>query len=175
MVVNMFIKVAKIFRDLRTRLHLLFFTGQKRTPFSYSLRISKIYEHKTVGRTISIVLMCLSVIDSSLPVWRHTALGGLCKISLHIRESKIALDSGFHAVDSGFQVLDFILFLWNLDSEFRSLGGFQIPWAVFWIPKPKISDSTSKIFPDFGFHKQKFLGFRNPNSLTCHENLQGTP
>ena len=68
MVVNMFINVAKIFRDLRTRLHLFYFTGQKRTPFSYSLRISKIYEHKTEGKTISIVFMCLSVIDSSLPV-----------------------------------------------------------------------------------------------------------
>ena len=29
-------------------------------------------------------------------------------------------------------------------------------------------DSTSKIFLDLGFHKQKFYGFWNPDSLTIH-------
>ena len=29
----------------------------------------------------------------------------------------------------------------SLDSGFRSLVGFRIPWAVFWIPKPRIPDS----------------------------------
>ena len=49
------------------------------------------------------------------------------------------------------------------------LVGFRIPWAVFRIPKPRIPDSISKIFPDFGFQKQKFPGFRNPNCLTRGE------
>ena len=37
----------------------------------------------------------------------------------------------FHAVDSGFQLLDSILCQWNLDSGFQSLVGFRIPRAVF--------------------------------------------
>ena len=49
----------------------------------------------------------------------------------------------------------------TLDSGFKSLEGF-------WIPKPRIPDSTSN-FPDSGFHQQKFLGFRNPHSLTWSE------
>ena len=31
---------------------------------------------------------------------------------------------------------------------------------------PRILDSSSNIFPDLGFHKKKFPGFRNPDSLT---------
>ena len=83
-----------------------------------------------------------------------------------------------------------IFFLWNLDSGFQSLVGFRIPgygfqsFSVepgFWIPifsgvphslcciripKPRIWDSTSKLFPDSESHKQKFTGFRNPDSLS---------
>ena len=59
-------------------------------------------------------------------------------------------------MNSGFRVLDSGLVQWNLDSEFHSLVGFSIPWAVFRIPKPRILDSTSKIFPDFGFYMSKF-------------------
>ena len=58
-------------------------------------------------------------------------------------------------MDCGFQELDSSLGCqWNLDSKFQSLVGFRIP-------NPRISDSTSKIFSDFGFHKQKFRGFRS--------------
>ena len=35
-------------------------------------------------------------------------------VSPRARESKTVLDSGFHAVDSGFQVLDSSLFYWKL-------------------------------------------------------------
>ena len=39
------------------------------------------------------------------------------------------------------------------------LAWFRNPWAVFWIPKPTIPDSTRKFFPDSGLHKQNL-----PNS-----------
>ena len=44
-------------------------------------------------------------------------------------ESKIVLDSGLHAVDSGFQVLNFSLCQWNLDCGFHRLYivRFQVP------------------------------------------------
>ena len=60
-------------------------------------------------------------------------------ISPHVRKSKTFLDSGFHAVDSGFQVLDSSLCHWNLDSGFQPLVGFPIPYAEFRIPQAKIS------------------------------------
>ena len=47
--------------------------------------------------------------------------------------------------------------------------GFRIPWAVLRIPKPSIPDSKRKKFRDFGFHKQNFLGFQNPDFLTWGE------
>ena len=61
----------------------------------------------------------------------------------------------------------FIPCQWDLVFEFQSIMGFRITWAVFRIPESRIPDSTSKIFPDSGFQKQKFIGFRNPDSLTC--------
>ena len=71
----------------------------------------------------------------------------------HVRESKTVLDSGFHTVDFGFQVLDSSICQWNLKSGFQSLVGFRILWAVFLIPKPRIPDSTAKIarIPECGF------------------------
>ena len=54
------------------------------------------------------------------------------------------------------------------DSGFRELySGFQRPRYL--IPQTKISqipDSTRKNFSDSGFHKQKFHGLRNLESLT---------
>ena len=38
----------------------------------------------------------------------------------------------------------------KLDSGFQSLVGFRILSAGFWIPKPRIPDSTSKKIVDFG-------------------------
>ena len=72
------------------------------------------------------------------------------RYSPHVRKSKTVLDSAFLAVDSGFQLLDSSLFLWNMDSGFQSLVGLRIPCVVFRIPKPGIQDSTSKRFPDSG-------------------------
>ena len=46
----------------------------------------------------------------------------ICSIR-HISVNPEALDSGSHAVDSRFHVLDSSLFQWNLDSGFQSLVG----------------------------------------------------
>ena len=68
-------------------------------------------------------------------------------------------------MDFGFQTLDSSFCQWNLDSVFQSLVGFRIPWAVFRIPKPRISDSynctpDSKA-QDSGF-LQLYSGFQRP-------------
>ena len=68
--------------------------------------------------------------------------------SPYVREYKTVLDSGF-------QILDSSLCQWNLDSGFQSLVGFQIPWAVFRIPKSRIPDSTRKNFPGFRISQAK--------------------
>ena len=47
----------------------------------------------------------------------------------------------------------------SVDSGFHALVGFWSTWALVWIPKPWIPDTTSKIFPDFGFYKQEFPRF----------------
>ena len=75
--------------------------------------------------------------------------------SPHVRESKTVSDSGFHAVDSGVQVLDDSLCQWNTDTRFQSL-------VIFRIPKPRIPQAKCS---NTGLYKQKFPGFRNPNSL----------
>ena len=107
-------------------------------------------------------------------------------VSLHVRESKTVLDSGFNFVGPGFQVL--------LSTSFPVELGFRIP-IVSGIPDSyscipdsnahdsglhkrkfprfrnphakfsKIPDSTWKNFQYSGFHMQKFPGFRNPDSL----------
>ena len=44
-----------------------------------------------------------------------------------VRESNSVWDVGFHAMDSGLQVLDSSLCQWTLDSGFQSLVVFRIP------------------------------------------------
>ena len=44
----------------------------------------------------------------------------------------------------GFWIWMWIPYQLNLDSRFQSLAGFRIPWAQFWIPKPRTSDSKRK-------------------------------
>ena len=52
--------------------------------------------------------------------------------------------------------------------------GFRIPSTGFRLlvgfrnPNSRIPDLTSKIFPDFGFHKQRFPGVWSLDSLTWH-------
>ena len=81
-----------------------------------------------------------------LPLKNRTCLF-INPFSPHVGRTKTDLDSGFHAVDSGFQVLDSSPCKGNLDSGFQSeLVGFRNPGAAFRIPKPRIFDSTSKNF-----------------------------
>ena len=77
-------------------------------------------------------------------------------ISPLVRESKTLLDSGFHAVDSGFQLLDSRSFSVELGFQIRIVRG--IPDSYTCIPDSKAQDS--------GFQMQKFPGFRNPDSFT---------
>ena len=67
-----------------------------------------------------------------------------------VRESKTVLHSGFHAVDSGFQVLDSSVLsgTWILDSNSECME-LRIPWAQLQIPKPRFPDFPGKIFPGF--------------------------
>ena len=61
-------------------------------------------------------------------------------VFLRVGESKTVLDSGFQAVNSGFQVQDSSVSQWNLDSGFQSLAGFRIPQAnISRIPLPEAS------------------------------------
>ena len=70
--------------------------------------------------------------------------------SPHVRESKTVLDSGFHAVDSGFQLLDSRSYTVELGFRIPIVRG--IPDSDSCIPDSKAQDS--------GFHKQKFPRFR---------------
>ena len=82
-----------------------------------------------------------------------------------VRESRTVLNSGFHAVDFRFQLLDSEVFVSGSqipDSTLQWDSRFQIPDSYSCIPNSKAQDS--------GFYKQKFLRFwnpeRNPDSLT---------
>ena len=75
-------------------------------------------------------------------------VSGLFLVLPRVRESKTVLDTGFHAMNSGFQVLDsrFQLF-W--DSGFlEQYSIFQSPG--FWIPQAKISWIPESVFPYMG-------------------------
>ena len=71
--------------------------------------------------------------------------------SAHVRESKTVLDSGFHAVDSGFQSS------LSVELGFRIPIVSGIPDSLSCIPDSKTQDSK--------FYKHKFSCFRNLGSL----------
>ena len=68
----------------------------------------------------------------------------------HVRKSKTVLDFGFYAMDSGFQVLDSILFSVTLIMD-SIIGG--IPDSLSCIPDSKAQDS--------GLNNQNFHRFRD--------------
>ena len=72
-------------------------------------------------------------------------------VSPHGRESKTVLDSGFQAVNFGFQMLD---------STLSVKLGFRIPIVS------RILDSKAR---DSGFQKQKFPEFQDPDFLIWGE------
>ena len=88
--------------------------------------------------------------------------------SPQVMESKTVWNSGFHAVDSGFQILDSRFFVngsWEMDSRLQSTvdSGFLELYSFF--QNPGFPIPQTRILLDSGFHKQNFLGFRNPDSL----------
>ena len=87
--------------------------------------------------------------------WNSNSPFAVQYYSPYVKEYKTVLDSGSHSVDCGFRVLDSSLFQWNVDSGFHALVGFWSTLALFWIPKPWVPVTTSKIFPDFAFYKQR--------------------
>ena len=80
----------------------------------------------------------------------------ICVFSPHVMEFKRVLDSGFHAVDPGFQVLDSSLCQRKLGFWIPMVSGIPDSLScIFGILRPRIPDSTSKMFPDSGLNKQK--------------------
>ena len=77
-----------------------------------------------------------------------------------------------NTTDSGFQVLDSSLCQWNLDYGFQArFSAIPDSCAVFWIQKPWIPESTSKIFPDSRnqIHRLHAVRFRKALNSALHE------
>ena len=98
--------------------------------------------------------------------WREVSLSKLTRRT----HGKVIQDSlkfwiqryGLQIPGNGF----WIFCQWNLNSGFQSLVGFRIPWAEFRIPKTRIpifSIPKAQI-SHIPRHKQKFPGYRSPNS-----------
>ena len=86
------------------------------------------------------------VLESSY-LSRHPMKGSLSKSWI--------LDSTPWIPDAGYWISVFVCGTW--DSAFQSLVRFPIRWAVFWLPKPRIPESTNKNFPDFGIRIPSFV------------------
>ena len=95
--------------------------------------------------------------------------------SPHVRESKTVLDSGFHAMDSGFQGTGFQI-QWDLDTRFcrqwdsgflELFSGFQSPG--FWYPLARISPIPGSRFPYMG---RVFAGYSPCLRYQHHGNRQ---
>ena len=95
--------------------------------------------------------------------------------SPHVRESKTVLDSGFHAMDSGFQGTGFQI-QWDLDTRFcrqwdsgflELFSGFQSPG--FWYPLARISPIPGSRFSYMG---RVFAGYSPCLRYQHHGNRQ---
>ena len=80
--------------------------------------------HSNVDDSVQVIKTICKSVDKKQQ-WHEFTTGAK---NWDLRQSWI-LD--FHAVDSGFQVLDSSFCQWNLDSGFQSFVGFRIPRAVF--------------------------------------------
>ena len=80
--------------------------------------------------------------------------------SLHVRESKTVLNSGFHVVDSGLRVLNSKLLI----NGKQWLTGFRIPCAELLIPSHGFRIPQGKIFKSsesgFPYIRDKIMGKR---------------
>ena len=116
--------------------------------------------HSNVDDSVQVIKTICKSVDKKQQ-WHEFATGAQ---HWDLRQSWI-LD--FHAVDSGFQVLDSNFCQWNLGSGFQSLVGFRIPWAVFRgaIHSTKIPTGNGPVFRDFSgwiepIHRVLDLNFR---------------
>ena len=91
--------------------------------------------------------------------WKRTRYYVSCIVNFspQLREYKTVLDSGFHALESGFQLPDSKPFLVELGFRIPIVSGISDSYIC--IPDSKAQDS--------GFHMRKFSRFRNADSLTC--------
>ena len=88
----------------------------------------------------------------------QTLLNGVkLRLPRRLGNPRQSVDSGFHAMDSGFQVLNFSLCEGELRFWIPIICEIPDSWAVFRIPKPRIPDFTSKIVSESGFNKQEYL------------------
>ena len=78
-----------------------------------------------------------------------------------VRESKTVLDSGFHTMDSGFQIPDSSLCRWNLGSWIPIFSG--IPDSLSYSPDSKAQDS--------GFHNSQKI-FDSGIQILVHVNQE---
>ena len=89
----------------------------------------------------------------------------ICPMLGNPRQSSI-LDSGFWIPHHGSQtpITGFQSLSMKIWFRIQKFVGFRIPWAVFWIPKPRIPDSTSKFSQILDSTSKNFLhsGIRIP-------------
>ena len=141
----------------------IFSTNQNRASANEVGGVWRVHTNPDIFETAYFLLQESASVPSTRNHWIPTPIPYFLETAdpVHVKQDKriirpiyskssTVLDFGFHEVDSGFQVLDSSICQWNLDSGFQSLVGFRNPWAVFRIPKPRIPESISKIFPDSG-------------------------
>ena len=102
---------------------------------------------------------CFSFDGCDLSTFAWGCLLEWCTTSPYVRESKTVLDSGFHSVDSGFQLLDSRSFSMELGFRISIVSGIPNSYSCIPDSKAKIPDSTGKNFQDSGFHMQTLPGF----------------
>ena len=104
--------------------------------------------NEEIEHNFTSILICINNIKDILP---------------RVRESRTVWDSGIH---NGFQ--HFVIRTWILDFDHQWDSGFLQLTTDGIQNTTCILDAKTQ---DFGFHNQKFSGFRNPDSLSWGEQL----